>query len=44
MDVLHDEVYDSYKAELIMELKSSEVEDMQSNLTAVADRIKILVD
>jgi hypothetical protein len=36
MEVLHDEVYESYKEELIMELQSNEVDDMQKNMTAVA--------
>jgi broad-specificity NMP kinase len=28
MDVLHDEVYESYKEDIIMELQSNEVQDM----------------
>ena len=41
---LKDEVENAYKAEVIMELQSNEVEDMQNNLDAVAQRIKTMVE
>lgn len=42
MEVTSEEVRDSYKEEIIIELKSEEVEDMQRNLKTVIDRIKSL--
>ena len=43
MDVLHDEVYDSYKENIIMELPSTEVSDMQDNLVKIIERIKLAI-
>ena len=43
LDVLKEEVEASYKQEIIMELRSDSVEDMQTNLETIANRIKELV-
>ena len=43
MDVLKEEVESSYKEDIVIELQSSTVEDMQGNLDTVAQRIKTLV-
>ena len=40
---MKDEVENAYKKEIIMELQSNEVDDMQTNLDAVAQRLKQLV-
>lgn len=39
LDVLKEEVESSYQPEIVMELQSSTVEDMQNNLQAIAERI-----
>ncbi|CDW80735.1 adenylate kinase isoenzyme 6-like [Stylonychia lemnae] len=43
LDVLKEEVDSSYKQEVILELQSEKIEDMQQNLEAIAARIKQLV-
>ena len=40
---LKDEVAESYGADIILELQSNKVEDMQVNLDAVAEKLKALV-
>jgi adenylate kinase len=40
MEVTHDEVYDSYKPEIIMELVSNTPDDMEANLEQVIAKIK----
>ena len=37
---LKDEVEESYKHDIIMELQSSEVDDVQNNMNAIAVRLK----
>lgn len=43
LDVLKDEVDQSYKQEIVLELQSSQVEDMQNNIEVIAQRIKQLI-
>ena len=40
---LKDEVENSYKPEIVLELQSNQVDDMQTNLDAVAQRLKQIV-
>ena len=40
---LKDEVMNSYKEEIILELQSNELDDMQSNLDTVAERVKQII-
>ena len=42
MEVTSEEVQESYSADLIMELVSEEVEQMESNLEAIKERIKAI--
>lgn len=41
---LKDEVNDSYKAEIIIELQSNEPDDMQSNMDAIACKVKNIIE
>ena len=43
-DVLKEEVETSYKEEIVIELPSNSVEDMQSNIEQIVDRIKTLIN
>ena len=44
LDVLKEEVEQSYKPEIVLELRSDTVEDMQSNIESVATRIKGIIE
>lgn len=44
LDVLKEEVETSYKEEIVIELPSNSVEDMQSNIEQIFDRIKTLIN
>ena len=43
MDVLADEVKESYAADKTITLQSNEVSDMQGNIEAIVERIEMLV-
>jgi adenylate kinase len=43
LEVLKEEVESSYKPEIVIELQSCTIEDMQSNLSTIAEKIKALV-
>lgn len=40
LDVLKEEVESSYKPEIILELQSEKIDDMQNNIEIIVDRIK----
>lgn len=44
LDVLKEEVDQSYRSEIVLELQSSNVEDMQANIEKVASTIKQLLE
>ncbi len=44
LDVLKEEVDSSYKQEIVMELRSDTVEDMQNNIETVAGRVKSILE
>ena len=41
---LKEEVEESYKSEIILELQSNETDEMQTNLDAVAARVKQIIE
>ncbi len=43
LDVLKEEVEQSYSEEIVLELQSDKVEDMQKNIDAIVERIKLIV-
>ena len=43
LDVLKEEVEQSYDQQIIMELRSDQIEDMQNNIDAIAQKVKTII-